>query len=555
LTSARASTTKTTIPEELYEQLLTARLGNRVRVTEVRQIKGQKAARVYYTVDGSKGAHWDMPNNDLDSVIHAICERMYYVKLDGEFQPPPQPKGGKAGVFKTLRRFSAHMGRLARQHGKVAPVSDLEFLMNYSGQKKGIYERAIETLKTRPLEVRDGRIKIFTKDEFLKAGGAPRAIQPRSPRFNVRWGRYIQAIEKLIYKAINTIFDPGGTGTPVVAKGLNMSERGEAIACKWSRFHDPVAVGIDAKRFDQHINKPLLQFEHSIYRMWLDVGARDDLEPFDWLCRFQLVNKGRYYGKDGKISYDVIGCRMSGDMNTSLGNITIMCALLWSYLRHVKLLGEVEILNDGDDSVIIMERANVPKFLEDLTPWFRDLGLTMTLDGIYENLEEVEFCQARPVKLPEGYCLVPRPSKRLYSDLVTTKPIHSQKVYKEWLGAVAGCGLAGCKGVPVLGAFYKWLGRGATPYLPHHGSRFYRYRDELYSRMEMKYEEPTWESRISFYFAFGITPAAQLVLERYYHSKPDPTWSKVRDDNLKVLDPAMHLCHPEQSDRYADMIV
>jgi hypothetical protein len=553
LTKRHATTSSTTVPWELYEQLIKAKSGNKVRVYSVRQVKGLKAARVFYTVDGVKGPHWDMPNNDLDSVVHAIMERVYYVKLDGVFQTPPSPES-EDHVFKTLGRWSHHMDLLARKHGKVAPSSDAEFLERYSGQKKGIYERAIESLKTQPLEARDGLIKVFTKDEYRKKGGAPRAIQPRSPRFNVRWGRYVQAIEELTYEAIDEIYDSTGE-TRTVAKGMNMLDRGTAIAQKWGKFTNPVAVGIDAKRFDQHVRKDMLKYEHSIYKMWLDLGARGDLEPFDWLAKFQLINKGRYYGKDGKVKYQVDGCRMSGDMNTSCGNINIMCAVLWTYLHHKKLLGKVEVLNDGDDSVIIMERHNVNKFLDNMKTWFSKMGFSMELDGIYHQLEEVEFCQARPVKLPTGYCLVPRPSKRLYSDLVTTKPIHSKKVYNKWLGSVAGCGIAGAAGVPVFNSFYKWLGRGATPYIPKQGDLYYRYRMELTSSMEMRSVEPTWESRISFYFAFGITPNSQMLLEKYYEGKPDPVWSEAQSVTSQVLDSVQHLIPPQQADRFQDLIL
>jgi hypothetical protein len=47
------------------------------------------------------------------------------------------------------------------------------------------------------------------------------------------------------------------------------------------------------------------------------------------LLKWQLQNKGFARTIDGLIKYSVEGCRMSGDMNTALGNCTIMCALVY----------------------------------------------------------------------------------------------------------------------------------------------------------------------------------------------------------------------------------
>lgn len=542
------------VPWELQDKLFTVRPGvrNRVDVMADRQVRGVKTPRVFYTIDGGKGAHWDMPNNDIDSVVHTLMERVYYVKLNGQFQSPPTPDEGY--VVRKLTRYSYHMDRCARAHGKVPPLTDEQYLDKFGGQKREINARAMESHRTRPFEAKDGRVRIFTKDEFRKLGGAPRGIQHRGPRFNVRFGRYVCAVEEHTYKAIDQIFDPSGNSR-TVAKGMNMLERGEAIAGKWAKHSDPIAIAIDAKRFDQHVREVMLKFEHSIYKQWLDLGARDDLEPFDKLAKYQLVNRGRYYGKDGKIKYTVRGCRMSGDVNTSSGNINIMCALLWTYIRDCELLGKVDVLNDGDDSVIITDRRYADTFLDDMDAWFSKMGFTMTLDGIYYNLEDIEFCQAKPVKMAYGWMLVPRPTKRLYSDLTTTKPIHSKKVYEKWLGAVAGCGIAGSYGVPVFGEFYSWLARGANPYIPKPGSIYYRYRMELVNGLEIKTREPEFEERISFYFATGITPDAQMMLEKYYKNKPDPTYTLPERNIIPGLDAMQYVAPPEMADRYQDLVV
>jgi len=323
---------------------------------------------------------------------------------------------------------------------------------------------------------------------------------------------------------------------------------------------------LDASRFDQHINKLLLQHEHSIYHMW-STGHGEGLPNLRTLLASQLTNRGSYHGVDGKLRYTVSGCRMSGDMNTSLGNVIIMCSLMHAYFEHKGLLGQIKLLNDGDDCVIIMDRRNLEQFQSGLTDWFLEMGITMEYDGIYRTLEEVEFCQSRPVKYDnsttskaanslgltkrrnDGYRLVPRPTKRLYSDLITTKDIRSKKVFGKQIGAIAGCGLACSSGLPIFQSFYKWIGRGATPWIPSQGDQYFKFRQELIDGLEAKERTPTIEERISFYFAFDITPVEQLMVERYYDSLPDPLHQTPTFSPPRTLASILNLVPPEQRPR------
>lgn len=66
-----------------------------------------------------------------------------------------------------------------------------------------------------------------------------------------------------------------------------------------------------------------LKWEHSIYNAMF---RSDELAE---LLGWQLTNKGFARTTDGLIKYEVKGCRMSGDMNTALGNCMIMCALVY----------------------------------------------------------------------------------------------------------------------------------------------------------------------------------------------------------------------------------
>jgi hypothetical protein len=360
-------------------------------------------------------------------------------------------------------------------------------------------------------------------------------------------GRYIKHVEHKVFEAIDKVFDSTGRHK-TVAKGMNMAERGETIAKMWSSFQNPVAIGLDASRFDQHINADLLGIEHEIYERI--TGRSPDLPSIRRLLRAQKFNKGIYKGIDGILEYLVEGNRMSGDMNTSLGNVIIMCCLMYAYLSERGLLNSALLLNDGDDCVLIMDARNAEKFKTGLESWFLRVGITMQYDGVYHTLETVEFCQSRPVCINGSYVLVPRPTKRLYSDLFTTKPINSKKIWTKMLGAKGDCGAAMSAGVPIFQEYYQWFCRSAKPWRPEEGSYYYHYRQDLSSGMVAKRAEITMKTRISFYFAFDITPQEQLALERYYSDRAPLKFESPINQYSLQLDAPQYLAEPEQQGLY-----
>lgn len=505
-----------------------------------------------------------MPNNDIESVAHAVLERVFFVKKNGGFKTAPKPwdrecfpkvkkekvrrNKARGHVQNITKSFRLKMRSLINLGGQVSPMTNEEFLSCYGGAKQKVYQAAVESLNAQTFSARDCVVKTFTKDEYRKPGGAPRAIQPRSPRFNVMLGRYIKHLEHSVFENIDRIFDETGLHR-TVAKGMNMVQRGNTISDMWDSFSDPVAIGLDASRFDQHVNSLLLEIEHDIYRrMSTGCTPGDGLVSLNRLLAAQRLNNGKYQGVDGTIKYKVDGNRMSGDMNTSLGNVIIMCTLMYSYLESKGLLSKAKLLNDGDDCVLIMNRRDADKFRVGMEGWFRRVGITMCYDGIYEQKEQIEFCQAKPVFDDElGYRLVPRPSKRLYSDLVSTKPLHSKKVYNKWVGAVAGCGAAASSGIPIFQEFYRWLARTSKPWIPEVGSYYHKYRSELVNGMDYKLRPISWDTRISFYLAHNITPEEQILVEKYYQKLEPNQWKQPKAEISCTLDAMQHLVYPEQA--------
>jgi hypothetical protein len=544
-------------------------------VVYARQVgKRPKGPRVYYRVRDGFGPDWEIPNNDIRTVKHALMERVFFVKLNGKYQRAPKPWTHVAilksvehiedpelrvktarllGKQKVLDKLSGSMDKLHRfaaEATKQHPLSEEQFIDRYKGSKRKVYQAAVDSLHRKPFNLyRDSKVKCFVKDEYSK--GTPRIIQPRSPRFNVMLGRWISHIEHLVFEDLDKLFDASGEHV-TVQKGRNHIERGNAIKKAWDEFVNPVCIELDAARFDQHLNVVLLMLANTITKWYcMDVKVVG-LEDVWKLLHAQLNNVGRFYGREGKIKYSVEGCGMSGDMNTSLRNVIIMCLGTHAYLDDIGIT-KYRYGNDGDDGWLIVERSDMDRILDSVECWFLELGLTMKVEGIKYHLEDIEFCQGKPVfNEDHGYVLVPKPQKRLYADLVTTKDLSSRKIYNKWMGAVAGCGLAQTVGVPVLQNHYRWISKAATPWVPEKGDIYHRYTwnaDNLPPGKRV-FREPTSRERISFWSAFGITPDQQRWLELHYDGLSPPRWSTPKS-GCKPITPPLHrvFAPPVQADR------
>lgn len=438
------------------------------------------------------GVRFGVHNNSLTNVLRGLVERVFKVQGPTGLQAPPRPT---AGVFRELTGFKT---MLLRRLGSCRPWTIDEFVNSYKGAKQALMRAAAESLSTRPLTKSDATLKTFVKAEKLnlssKPDPAPRVIQPRDPRYNCVVGPYLKAHEHHVYQAIAEVW-----GGPTVMKGFNAVGQANAIRDMWDEFEDPVAVGLDASRFDQHVSKEALEFEHSVYN---SMFRSPELQR---ALRYQLVNVGKAYTPQGVVRYSVSGCRMSGDMNTALGNCLLMCAMVHSLCDNLGI--PARLANNGDDCVVIMNKCHLHKFMAHVSTHFLRYGFTMKVEEPVDVFERIEFCQTKPVWNGETWVMCRNPAVCLDKDTLCLHP--DSMPYADWLGAVGKCGLALTSGIPVLQAFYTGLiGRG-TNRVEHSGTGMAYLAQGLVATPRPISEE----ARLSFYKAFGITPWAQVALE------------------------------------------
>jgi hypothetical protein len=360
---------------------------------------------------------------------------------------------------------------------------------------------------------------MFVKGEFIngdvKNDPAPRAIQPRHPRYNAALGVYIQPLEGRVYRALARL-----CGGPTVMKGYNADQTGKILATAWSEFNSPVGIGMDASRFDQHVSVEALRFEHSVYLgAYKAHTSQRQLQELEELLQYQVENRGVSRLPEANVRYEVQGNRMSGDMNTALGNCILMCLMVRQYCSERSI--KFRLLDNGDDATVIVEECDAERYLAEVKPWFLKMGFTMKVEAPVRILEQVEFCQTHPVLVDGHYRMVRNPTTALSKDTTWKTPAFTrhgaidERAARAWLRAVGQCGMSLCSGIPVMQAFYSHLiEAGVTSKkVQGHGDG-----QSGFERMAMGLRRGprpvTAATRHSFWLAFGILPDVQVCLEK-----------------------------------------
>lgn len=480
-----------------------------------RKIEGTPKRRKFLVVDGvAPPLDFSVYNDDINALERAVKERVFFVKdHTGAFCEPPRPVD-KEFFFRRLQAFTE---RLFVHLPSTVPITRQQFVETYSGRKRVNYQKALDSLDVIPLRPKDSYIKTFLKFEktnFTNKDPVPRVISPRDPRFNIEIGRYIRPIEERIFKSIGKVM-----GRDTVMKGMNAVQIASSITRKWNEFKKPVAVGMDASRFDQHVSKEALAWEHSIYgRCFWQQKHRSRLHS---LTRQQLSNKCFGRVGDGEVEFVTDGVRASGDMNTSLGACLIMCAMVFSYSHELSI--KIELVNNGDDCVVIMESGDYSRFASHAPKWFKEMGFTMVIEEPVYTLEQISFCQTQPVFVGPGafdYIMVRDPRVAISKDATCMHPYYRPVEFLGWIKAVGTGGMSLAGSLPVWDSFYDMYLRSSVGHNAHHLSNVWGWGvRKMASGCSRVHGTPSEQSRASFYWAFGISPEEQLSIEKVYSAR------------------------------------
>lgn len=463
---------------------------------QVGVIKPRKVLSMSHTLAGQ---NLQTHNSSLANLVRGVGERVLFTNraLDRPIAPV-------AGVFSRLHPYR---DRLVKMVGYRSPVAHEEFVGYYKGPRQLIYQHAIESLARKPCSHRDAVLKTFVKAEKhnldIKPDPVPRVIQPRSPRFNVELGCFLRPIEGEMYDGVDKLF-----GSPTIMSHYNSYTQAKILREKWDKFSQPVCVGLDASRFDQHVSASALRFEHGIYKKIFKKNKK-----LIRLLRMQIENVGFASAWDGFFKYTKIGSRMSGDMNTSLGNKLLMCLMAYHYLESLGI--PYSFANNGDDCLVFTERKYLNR-MDGMRAFFVEFGFNIVREMPVYQFEQVEFCQTKPVCVNNIWRMVRNYKTCLAKDLTCINLGHNVEEYRAWLYDVGNCGLAVAADVPVLGVFYKMLRRvGSEGNYSRKNDNDYAWYYNASKNAESRHSTPDAAGRCSFWVSTGLSPDEQEVLEKH----------------------------------------
>lgn len=376
---------------------------------------------------------------------------------------------------------------------------------SYQGKWRKKYFDAWETYHSTGFLTKYSRVNMFVKDDLEMACPikAPRAIQFRHPVFALEQGRFTKPLELWLYAKLDEY------GTKIFAKSDPFTVAASLLE-KSKNFYDPVFLMLDASKFDSCVDKDWLKIVLACYLMLFPKRFHHFIH---YIWKQTFVNRGRT--RKG-LSFLTHGTRMSGDMDTSLGNCIIMFLMLKIYL--LKHGVKHSLMINGDDSLIVIERRDLQK-CRDISI-FKEFGFNMKFEVAF-NIEEAEFCQARFMQSHYGPTMSRNPIRILGRTSWTTNR-YGRKDIRAFLNTIGLCERAASYGVPIASVLATKLIEQAktdktvvlSPWLVEQYMQKCR---------PWKTGPPviTLEARFSFEAAWGITVADQLRIEQSIKIMPN----------------------------------
>lgn len=422
---------------------------------------------------------------------------------------------------------------LACSLGHVLPISQDQVIRMYRGFRRRRYEQAKQSLLVSGPLI-DSRVKMFVKMEGIKFSDEKinpscRAIQFRSPEYQLQVACFIKPIEHLLYSSSGPHPYPA---SQFIAKNLNGAERAQLLWEKYINLPGCEILMLDASRFDGHVTPRLNSIEEQFYTTVCP-------DPFlRSLLKARRVNRGSAKGLNFSVNYSLKGGRMSGDMDTASSNCLLMSSML--ALLGSTSCSSYDFLVDGDDSVFFYTGGTLTD--DHIKEFFLECGMEMKIDKRTHDFWSLDFCQGKPVLLPQGLSLVRDPVKVMSKAGINDK--FSDPLLRCRILEVICLGeLSLVKGCPILQHFFDrllYIARRSLGKKKRKKLRMdwmsYRQRNEFRGDWWKREVLPiTPEARETLSRAWGITIEEQLSLEKQIDRFDfDPLSTPVRGEGVDV---------------------
>jgi hypothetical protein len=272
-----------------------------------------------------------------------------------------------------LQRLSEHTLKFCKRHFKPLP-SDTDLSVDtwlescpYPLWRKDELRAIYKLFK--PLGWKDCQVKAFVKDEFYPEVKHSRGIYSRTDRFKIEVGPIFRAIEREIYKHPAFI-----KKIPIADRPKYIQERIERTGAKYG--------AADYTAFESHFVKEMMQsVEFVVYKYMTQYLAMHA----EFTAILENVIAGENACAFNEFWVYLEATRMSGEMNTSIGNGATNLIVL-DYLFSELGIYDVRSVVEGDDSLFSYSGGKCPT-----VEMFAEYGFTIKMDST-DDLSEASFC-------------------------------------------------------------------------------------------------------------------------------------------------------------------
>jgi len=378
------------------------------------------------------------------------------------------------------------------------------------------YEREISDLLERNEHGKLVRfiIKLFMKDEHYIDFKHARGIFARDDAAKITFGPWFKGIEEIVYDEPEFI-----KHVPVRDRASYIYER---LFVDGSTY-----VATDFSSFEAHFVADLMDScEFVLYEHMLgDSNAGKDMLL---LMKEVLMGENRIFNK--YVNARCIARRMSGEMNTSLGN-GFSNLMFMGYVCETLGLGEPNGVVEGDDGLFQFVGRHPT------TADFAKCGFLVKLDT-YVKISQASFCGN--LFDEDSMQIVTDPLDVISSfGWTTNRYRHSAEAKLKTLLRCKALSFAhqypGCPMIGKLAQYALRVTRGRTNkdmlnFVERSRDLNLWYREQLIEAIKYRttdealYVEPTQGTRILFFELYGVTESMQIMFEKYV-------------DSLEVLQP------------------
>ena len=353
-------------------------------------------------------------------------------------------------------------------------------------------------------ELKHFRVKLFCKDEVYLDFKHARGIYAREDVAKVVFGPYFKAIEEVIY------------GEKEFIKHVPVQKRAEYIT-EMLYTEGGKYVQTDYSSFEALFNPTLMEnCEFVLY----DHMLKHIPEGNFMLDILREVLQGTNVIENKHFHALVVASRMSGEMNTSLGNGFSNLMLMFNLCERLGL--ECRGVVEGDDGLFVFT-GQTPT-----TEQFTEMGCSIKLE-VFTELSKASFCGL--LFDPEALQIVTNPYEILAQFGWTTKDYAKASLnkLKMLLRSKSLSYLYQYPGCPIVSELAEFGLRVTRSFdirkYAQNGKMCMWEREQLLQALDNKHlcvkQEIHIGTRLLFEELYGISVSEQLMIEKYLRNKND----------------------------------